>query len=98
MRHTAAKDLFIRLAHPLGGVGAQNYLASMKRSIGSAGKHMLADLWADDKAPDPPVTAAELAELLRIMRDESQPFAARYEAAKAALPYCHQVLPEIEIP
>ena len=35
----------------------------------------------------------ELDRLLAVMRDESQPRAARMEAAKAALPYCHTPIP-----
>jgi hypothetical protein len=86
MRHTAAKNPFICLVHPPEGVlpEPRNYLV---RPIGSAGEHLLAELWPADKAP-PDIAASretELADLLRIMRDESRDIKTRIEAAEGAL-------------
>lgn len=89
MRGTAAKNPFIRLVHPLGDVlPTQNYLAHMKRSIGSAGEHLLSELWPADKAPaasEHVRRETDLADLLRTMREESQDIKTRIQAAEGAL-------------
>jgi hypothetical protein len=69
----------------------QNHLAQMTRPYGSAGEHLLAQLWPADNAPDSVETCehakreTELADLLRTMRDESQDIKTRMEAAEGAL-------------
>jgi hypothetical protein len=93
MSCTVTRSSLIRLAHPLEGVlPKQNHLAQMTRPMGSAGEHLLAQLWPADNAPDSVEKTCEhakreteLADLLRTMRDESQDIKVRIEAAEGAL-------------
>jgi hypothetical protein len=93
MKRTVPRSSLIRLVRPLEGVQpkAQNHLAHTTRPYGSAGSHLLAQLWPAHNAPDPVETCehakreTELADLLRTMRDESQDIKARIEAAEGAL-------------
>jgi hypothetical protein len=43
-----------------------------------------------DVAEDPELSPLDF--LLRVMRDQTQTFELRFEAAKQALPYCHERL------